>query len=100
MGNSSAVHELDEDLRAFGMHRFGDTFPPLDLGRGEDSRYAWVPQPIGRGRRALGDNQSRRTALRVVRFHQGVGNIVGRAVARHRRHDQMVLQWQRAENGF
>ena len=42
MTYSSAMHELDEDLRVSGVNRIGDKLPSLDLFPGEYSRYAGI----------------------------------------------------------
>ena len=100
MADAPGVHELHEHLRALRVNRIGDALPPRNLRRGKYSGNARVAQPIGRRRRAFGDDQSGGRPLRVILRHQLVRDIAGGAVARHRRHDQAILQRELAQSGL
>ena len=91
--NAPAVHQLQHDASAGGMHRVGHLFPARDLGRGVDAGL--VPEggvALHRHRR-LGDQQAGAGALGVVGGHQFARHMAGfGAAARERGHQDAVGQ--------
>ena len=102
MRNAPRMHQLHDDLPALGMHGVGGQPPTADMLGSVESRDAAIAEPVGRGRGPLGDDQAGRGALRVVLRHQGVrGIVIDGTTARHRRHDDAVVELQRADtNGI
>ena len=100
MGDATAVHELHEHLGPQRADRVGDEFPARNLRCREDARYPRVAEAVWRRRHPFGHDQSGGRALRVVLRHQFGGDIADGAVARHRCHDEAVLQRERAQGGL
>jgi hypothetical protein len=89
------VPELDDDLAAGRVHRVGDLAPAGDLRVGIEARRPQIALALPRDLRGFGDDQAGPGALAVI-FHVEIVRRVGArrgAVARQRRHDDAVLQF-------
>ena len=58
MRHTAGVHQLQRDLSALGVHRISHQFPAPHLIRVEQAGDSRIAQTIGRGRGALGDDQT------------------------------------------
>ena len=93
---SVAAH--DEDLAASAVDCVCDRSPTGDLRFIEQPWNARVAQAIGRGRCSFGDDQSGGSALTVIaRGVRRLNPFVVRAAARHRRHNDPVVQFNIAD---
>ena len=98
MRNSSDMPELNGDPAAGRMHGIGHFLPAGDLLRRMDPRRARVAVALGADRRSLGQDQAGGRALAVILDDQVGRHIAGTgAVARQRRHDDAVGQFDGAE---
>ncbi len=101
MGDTSGMHELQEDQSALGVNDVGDTLPWLDLRLGMDARRAHITLAHRRGVGAFRNDQASVGALAVVsrrHIRDHAGGVV-RARARHRRHDEAVAKRVAADSG-
>src|SRR5579883_573999 len=91
--DSSAMHELNDDLPAGGMNRVGDFAPTCNLGFVIQSGSQHVSLPVFRRLSSLADDQRHGCALRIVLgVDLGGRPLRRRSVSGHGRHRQAMLQ--------
>ena len=95
----SHVHQLRNDLSALGMYRIDNCLPCIGLRLRIQARGTAVTLTAGAGVYTLGDDQAGTGALAIVlnhEFRRAVCFRVG-SRARHRGHDDAILQLQPAQ---
>jgi hypothetical protein len=96
IGDAPDVPELKEDSPACSVHALDDRAPALDLLVGPDAGGVRITDARGRDRGRLGKDEAGGRALHIIVAHQRVRNAArtGRSVARQRRHEDAVGNFQ------
>ena len=98
VGDAPAVHDLQGDRPALGVHGIGDAAPPGDVLGRLDARLPVPGAPFADRPRALGDDHAGARALAVVLDHEVVGGAVLLGPqSGQRRHDDAVRRLNRTE---
>lgn len=77
VGHAADMPQLCKDGLPLCVYRIGDQFPARDLFRGVDARCPGIALSAGFDLRALGNQEPRLCALRVIFGHQRVGDVPG-----------------------
>jgi hypothetical protein len=96
IGDAPDVPELEEDAAAGSMHALDDRAPAFDLLVGPDAGGVRIADARGRDGGRLGKDEAGGRALHVIVAHHRVWNAPrsGRSIARQRRHENAVGNFQ------
>ena len=97
--HTAHMPELHHDLAAGLVHSMGHLLPAVELLGAVQARHVGITLGLVGDGRAFAHDQAGAGALGVVLHGEVVGDGVGRAVARERRHDDAVGQLQVASGG-
>src|SRR6202050_3419710 len=92
MRDRPCMPQLSDDATTGCVNCIGDAPPPTNLFLTPQARRIRPTKSFGADRRGLGDNQSRRGALRIILCLQGRGHMIMRLRTHpgERRHDDAV----------